>query len=186
MYFVILLLGIGLSLDAFAVSISGGLVCKKVSIKDTLKIAFTFGAFQALMPFLGYTLGKMFIEYIDAFDHYIAFVLLLFIGAKMIYEGIKKNGHVANLFFLRTSNILLLGLATSKDAFIAGLSLAMTNTLIIPAILIIGITTFIFSAVGVKLGCKLGSKFEKGADIFGGCILIFLGFKTLFEGLNLF
>ncbi len=186
MFLTIMLLGTALSMDAFAVSISGGLICKKVSLKDTLKTALTFGSFQALMPFLGFNIGALFRKHIDAYDHYIAFALLFIIGAKMVYEGIKKNGCEVNVSFFRNSNILLLGLATSIDAFLAGLSLSLTGAPIIPSIIIIGTTTFIFSIVGIKLGCRLGCRFERGVDILGGVILIFIGLRTLLEGLGLF
>jgi manganese efflux pump family protein len=186
MDYTILLLGLGLSMDAFAVSISGGLSCRKVTLKDTLKISFVFGFFQALMPYLGYNLGSIFRKYIDGFDHYIIFALLLYIGIKMIAEGSKKDPAKPSNHFFRMSNVLLLGLATSIDAFIAGLGLSLTDTSILPAAIIIGAITFTFSAVGVKLGCRLGRKLEKAADLFGGCILIFLGLKALLEGLNVF
>lgn len=186
MFLTSLLIGIGLSMDAFAVSISGGLSCKKVSLKDTLKISVVFGLFQALMPLLGYYTGNLFKGYIEGFDHYLAFMLLSAIGIKMIYEGIKKDGCEIRPFFFRNSNILLLGLVTSIDAFIAGLGLSMSGIQVFPAVLIIGITTFIFSAIGVRLGCRLGCRFEKGADIFGGIILFILGAKMLLEGLGLF
>ena len=186
MFLTMMLLGTALSMDAFAVSISGGLVCKKVSLKDTLKTAFTFGSFQALMPFLGYNIGSLFKEHIDAYDHYIAFALLFIIGSKMVYEGTKKNACETNIFFFRNSNILFLGLATSIDAFLAGISLSLAGAPIIPSIIIIGTTTFIFSIIGVKLGCRLGCRFERGVDILGGAILIFIGLRTLLEGLGLF
>jgi manganese efflux pump family protein len=186
MYLTIFLLGIGLSMDAFAVSISGGLSCRKVSLKDTLRLSFTFGFFQALMPFLGYHLGSLFSRYIDSFDHYIAFALLLGIGIKMIYEGSKKEKARPADHFFSSTNILLLGVATSMDAFIAGLGLSMTKALILPAIAIIGAVTFTFSVMGVKLGCRLGERFEKAADILGGSILIILGLKILLEGLSVF
>jgi putative Mn2+ efflux pump MntP len=173
-------------MDAFAVSISGGLSCRKASIRDTLKISAVFGFFQAFMPFIGYYLGSLFIKYFDGFDHYIIFALLAYIGIKMIYEGLKKEPCKAGNNFFRLPNILILGLATSVDAFLAGLGLSMTKAPILPAIAIIGATTFIFSMVGVRLGCRLGCRFEKAADIFGGCILIFLGLKFLLEGLKVF
>ena len=182
---VIFLLAIGLSMDAFTVSISGGLICKKVSLYNTLKTAAVFGAFQAAMPFLGYKLGTLFVDFATGYGHYVTFLILFLIGARMIYQGIKSNGDTNELFF-RIRNILSLGLATSIDAFLAGFGLSLTGMPIIPAIAVIGSTTFIFSFTGVKLGCMLGRRIKKAAEITGGLILIFLGISVLLNGLGIF
>jgi putative Mn2+ efflux pump MntP len=186
MYLTIILLGIALSMDAFAVSISGGLTCRKVTVAETLKAALTFGSFQAVMPFLGYITGSLFKKYIDGFDHYIIAALLLYLGIRMIREKAGELNDPAKNNFFRMSNLLLLGVATSLDALIAGLGLSMASIPILPAMAVIGTTTFIFSAAGVRLGCRIGCRLKKAAGLLGGSILIFLALKTLLEGLEVF
>lgn len=177
----IILLGIGLSMDAFAVAVCKGLSSEKFSVKSALIVGAWFGFFQALMPLIGYLLGWLIADYIREFDHWIAFILLGFIGGKMIYEAIKgeekKDASVA--FF----TMLPLAIGTSIDAMAAGITLALGDTNIYLAIGLIGAITFALSVLGVKIGNIFGAKFQKKAEIFGGFVLIALGFKILIEHL---
>lgn len=178
----IFLIGIGLAMDAFAVAVCKGLKMKKVNIKQMSIIAFLFGGFQALMPLFGWLLGSSFKNYFESFGHWIAFGLLLFIGGKMIYDTFcgceedKDNFDIKELF--------VMAIATSIDAFAVGVSFAMFQINILFAIALIGITTFIISALGVLIGCKFGEIFKNKATLFGGIILILIGLKILLEGLS--
>ncbi len=177
----ILLLGLGLSMDAFAVAVCKGLSSEKFSIKNALIVGAWFGIFQALMPLIGYLLGWLIADFIREFDHWIAFILLSFIGGKMIYEAIKgdeKND--ASVAFLV---MLPLAIGTSIDAMAAGITLALSDANIYVAVAIIGAVTFILSAIGVKIGNIFGAKFQKKAEIFGGVVLVCLGLKILIEHL---
>ena len=181
----ILLIGIGLSMDAFSVSICKGLTTKRFSWKMALTCGLWFGFFQALMPMIGYFLGAQFQQYIEAYDHWIAFVLLFLIGANMIREAVwgkTENGE------RRTENaqldMLLLAIATSIDALAVGVSFACIQVRLWSSVLIIGVTTFLFSILGVKIGNVFGSRFEKSAGIIGGIILILIGLKILLEHLG--
>ena len=177
----IILLGIGLSMDAFAVAICKGLGSEKFSAKNALIVGLWFGLFQALMPLIGYFLGGLVAEYIVAIDHWIAFVLLGFIGGKMIYEAIKgEEKQDASVTF---AVMLPLAIGTSIDAAAAGITLAFSTTNIFIAIAIIGVITFSLSALGVKIGNVFGSKLKSKAEIFGGAVLILLGIKILIEHL---
>lgn len=177
----IIVLGIGLSMDAFAVAVCKGLSSEKFTVKNALIVGAWFGIFQALMPLIGYFLGALVTDYIQSFDHWIAFVLLGFIGGKMIYEAVrgeeKKDASVA--FW----TMLPLAIGTSIDAMAAGITLAISGAKIYLAIAVIGVITFILSVIGVKIGNIFGSKFQKKAEIFGGIVLIALGLKILIEHL---
>lgn len=181
----ILLIGIGLSMDAFSVSICKGLTTKKFSWKMALICGLWFGSFQALMPLIGYFLGSQFEQYITAVDHWIAFGLLFLIGANMIREAVwqKKEDEPADSS-LGFKTMLLLAIATSIDALAVGISFACIQVKIWSSVLIIGVTTFLFSIMGVKIGNVFGSKFEKSAGIVGGIILILIGLKILLEHLE--
>jgi putative Mn2+ efflux pump MntP len=181
----ILLIGIGLSMDAFSVSVCKGLTTKKFSWKMALTCGLWFGFFQALMPLIGYFLGEQFEEYITAVDHWIAFGLLFLIGANMIREAVWGNEDHEHNGVLDFKTMLLLAIATSIDALAVGISFACIQVKIWSSILIIGITTFLFSIIGVKIGNVFGSKFEKGAGIVGGIILILIGLKILLEHLGI-
>ena len=197
----ILLIGIGLSMDAFSVSICKGLTTKKFSWKMALTCGLWFGFFQALMPVIGYFLGEQFEEYITAVDHWIAFGLLFLLGANMIRVALSKkevesgkwrveNGeNKTENFPLSTFHsqlqMLPLAIATSIDALAVGVSFACIQVKIWSSILIIGVTTFLFSVLGVKIGNVFGSKFEKSAGIVGGIILILIGLKILLEHLGI-
>ena len=180
----ILLIGIGLSMDAFSVSICKGLTTKKFSWKMALTCGLWFGLFQALMPLIGYFLGSQFEQYITAVDHWIAFGLLFLIGANMIREALSKKNDVPDDNSLDFKTMLLLAIATSIDALAVGISFACIQVKIWSSVLIIGVTTFLFSVLGVKIGNVFGSKFEKSAGILGGIILILIGLKILLEHLG--
>lgn len=181
----ILLLGIGLSMDAFAVSICKGLSTKKLSVKHYLLIGAWFGGFQALMPTIGYFLGATFEQYITSFDHWVAFVLLAAIGANMIKESFSKEESESNASFA-VKTMLLLALATSIDALAVGITFALLPDVNVPlAVTLIGITTFCFSAAGLKVGNVFGMKYKAKAEFVGGCILILIGLKILLEHLGI-
>ena len=191
----ILLIGIGLSMDAFSVSVCKGLTTKKFSWKMALTCGLWFGFFQALMPLIGYFLGEQFEQYITSVDHWIAFGLLFLIGANMIREALvetengerKTENEEEKTFRFPFSQLqmLPLAIATSIDALAVGISFACIQVKIWSSVLIIGLTTFAFSIVGVKIGNVFGSRFEKGAEIVGGIILILIGLKILLEHLGL-
>jgi len=190
---------IGLSMDAFAVALAKGMSLKKNLLKNALKIAVFFGGFQAIMPFIGWFAGRYFRDYIESFDHWIAFILLGAIGGKMIYEsfkGEKENcsldeDDIANEVSveeelieekgLSNKNLTLLAIATSIDALAVGVSFAFLNVSILPAISIIGVTTFVLCMIAVLIGRKLGCILQKYAEVAGGIILILMGLKILIE-----
>ena len=179
----LLLLALGVSMDAFAVSISKGLSVQKVRPKHALIVGAYFGGFQALMPFLGWLLASSFAEYIRRFDHWIACVLLVLIGANMIREALSHDEEKLNdSFGIKT--MLPLAVATSIDALATGVTFAMTETNIWLAISITGVTTFLFSAVGLKIGNLFGSKYKSKAELVGGIILVLMGIKILVEHLT--
>ena len=176
----LLLIAVGLSMDAFAIAICKGLSVKKLKVRHAVITGTYFGGFQALMPLLGYLLGIQFEYYIDAVDHWIAFFLLSVIGLNMIRES--RNEHCENVGgSFGPKNMLVLALATSIDALAVGVTLAFLRVNIVPAVLLIGIITFTFSAAGVKIGNVFGTKFKSGAELTGGLILIIIGVKILFD-----
>lgn len=179
------ILAIGVSMDAFAVSICKGLSMKKTNVKAMATCGIWFGGFQALMPLIGFILGSLFASAIQAIDHWVAFALLAFIGISMIKDtfGDEEEECDADFSF---KTMFTMALATSIDALAIGISLAMVgNVNIILAVILIGITTGILSAIGVKIGGIFGNKFEKKAQIAGGIILIILGIKILLEHLGI-
>lgn len=179
----IFLLAVGVSMDAFAVSIGKGLSAKRASWREALTVGLWFGGFQALMPVIGYYLGISFADLVTKIDHWIAFGLLLLIGGNMIRDALKGEDDkpVDSSFAFRT--MLVLAIATSIDALAVGISFAFLGTDLWRSILIIGLTTFVFSAVGLLIGKKVGSRFHAGAEILGGVILIAIGVKILVEHL---
>ena len=181
------ILAVGLSMDAFAVSVCKGLAMKQAPVKAQLICGAWFGGFQALMPLIGYFLGTLFIDAISAIDHWIAFALLALIGVNMLREALSKDGDEETPDAdLSVKTMFIMAVATSIDALAVGISLAMAGvTNIFLAVLLIGATTFVFSAIGVKVGTVFGSRYEKKAEVVGGIILILLGFKILFEHLGL-
>ena len=178
----ILLLGIGLSMDAFAVSICKGLSTKKLQFKHYLIIGAWFGGFQALMPTIGYFLGSTFEQYITAFDHWVAFVLLAAIGANMIKESFGGDEQLDDDYSAKA--MLPLAIATSIDAFAVGVSFAAMQVDILPAAGLIGVITCLLSAIGVKVGAMFGDKYRAPAERIGGIVLILIGVKTLLTGLG--
>ncbi len=188
-FFEILLLAVGLSIDAFAVSLCKGLSMKKAGLKEGAVCGAWFGGFQALMPLAGYYLGTLFSGVIEAFDHWVAFILLALIGINMLKEATEKKDCSCpdeTGADMSVKTMLVMAIATSIDALAVGISLAMAGDVnIFAAISLIGVITFVLSALGVKLGNVFGSRYEKGAQIAGGVILIGLGLKILLEHLGL-
>lgn len=184
----LLLLALGVSMDAFAVSICKGLAMKKAGLKEGLTCGIWFGGFQALMPTVGFFLGTLFAEAIEAIDHWVAFVLLGIIGFNMLKEALSKDcdcceEHDADL---SVKTMFVMAVATSIDALAVGISLAMAgNVNILLAAVLIGLFTCGMSAMGVKIGNVFGSRFEKKAQVAGGVILIGLGLKILLEHLGI-
>jgi putative Mn2+ efflux pump MntP len=181
-------MGVGLAMDAFAVSICKGLAMRKVNKKQALVIGLFFGGFQALMPFIGWLLGSQFEKYITSVDHWIAFVLLAFIGGKMMAEAIKPDeDEVIEKLDppLDLKEMLVLAVATSIDALAVGVTFAFLSYPILEAITIIGVVTFIISIAGVYVGNFFGSKYKNKAEFAGGLILVLLGAKILLEGLGI-
>lgn len=180
----LLLLAVGLSMDAFAVSVCKGLAMKKASWKASALCGVWFGGFQALMPLIGYFLGSLFAEAIQTFDHWIAFFLLAVIGINMLREALSGEDEEADAD-LSVKTMFVMAVATSIDALAVGISLAMAgNVNIVTAVILIGCTTCILSAIGVQVGNVFGSRYEKKAEIAGGVILILLGLKILLEHLG--
>lgn len=181
--FNIVLIAVGLAMDAFAVSICRGLKVKEVSMGYSLSTASMFGLFQAMMPVIGFFAGRYFEKYITSIDHWLAFGLLAIIGINLIKESFAKEEEVYcdnNSF----KELLLMAIATSIDALAVGISFAFLKTDIVSAALIIGIVTFGFSLTGVYVGHFFGSKLKSKAEILGGLILIGIGLKILFEHLG--
>ena len=178
------LIAVGLSMDAFAVSVCKGLSVRKATVKHALCVGLYFGGFQALMPLIGYLLGTQFESFITSVDHWIAFVLLSFIGGNMIREALKgEQEELDDSFTFRT--MLPLAIATSIDALAMGVTFAFLQVQIVPAVLFIGVTTFVLSAVGLKVGNVFGAKYKSRAELFGGVVLVLMGIKILLEHLGI-
>lgn len=190
MFITLLLMGIGLAMDAFAVSVCKGLAMRKVNKKQCFIIALFFGGFQAFMPVIGWLLGSRFEQYIVNVDHWIAFILLGWIGGKMIWDAAReKEGPdvVEQLDApLDIRELLVMAVATSIDALAVGITFAFLGTPILEAALIIGVTTFVICIIGVYVGNYFGSKYKRKASIVGGMILVLLGIKILLEHLEVF
>lgn len=171
-------------MDSFAASLTTGACAKKIRFIHIIKIAFFMAVFQGAMPLIGWLIGSSFKNLIKNFDHWIAFILLLAIGGKLIYEGLKKiNGKEAIADPANNLLLVTMALATSIDALIIGVSFGIVNVNILMAMLVIFVATFFFSSIGVVLGKKIGNKINKGVEIFGGLVLIALGTKILIEHL---
>ncbi len=177
------LIAVGLSMDAFAVSVCKGLAMPKCTFKKAAIVGLWFGGFQALMPAIGYVLGAQFQETIASIDHWIAFVLLALIGGNMIHEALDNDEEEADAS-LNVKTMFLLAVATSIDALAIGITFAFLKVNIIPAVCFIGIVTFIISFAGVKIGNVFGARYKNKAEIVGGIILILLGLKILLEHLG--
>lgn len=180
----LLIIAIGLSMDAFAVSICKGLSMKKMNWKNAIIVGFYFGFFQAGMPLIGYFLGIQFRGMIQNIDHWVAFILLSLIGINMIKEALSKSEEEAcALFDVRT--MLVLALATSIDALAVGVTFAFLNVNIVPAVSLIGTTTFTLSILGIKIGNVFGVKYKSKSELVGGIILILMGIKILLQHLGI-
>ena len=177
------LIGVGLSMDAFAVSICKGLSVRSLKPKHALLAGLYFGGFQFLMPVVGWLLGYRFESMIQSIDHWIAFVLLVLIGANMIKESFGEDDELSDDFGFRT--MLLLAVATSIDALAVGVTFAFLEVRILPAAGLIGVTTFALSALGIRVGHVFGARFKAGAERLGGVILILIGLKILLEHLGI-
>ena len=181
----ILLVSIGLAMDAFAVSICKGLSMKAMNWKKAIIIALYFGVFQALMPAIGYLLGATFQELVTKIDHWVAFALLTFIGINMSKEAFakEKDSYTDSVEF---KSMVILAIATSIDALAVGITFAFLKVNLIIATIMIGIVTFLICLIGVKIGNKFGNKYERKAEAVGGLILILMGTKILIEHLGIF
>ena len=183
------LIGVGLSMDAFAVAICQGLSMTRIKWGHALTVGLYFGGFQALMPFIGWMLGSQFAGRIQQYDHWIAFILLVLIGGNMIREALSGDEEDAAQaetdLRLDHKKLFLMAVATSIDALAVGVTFAFLETPILPAIGIIGCTTFCISVAGVAVGCWFGARYKKRAEITGGAILVLLGIKILLEHLGI-
>ena len=179
----LLLIAVGVSMDAFSVSVCKGLTTKRFSLRMALACGLWFGLFQALMPAIGYFLGSQFAHFVESVDHWIAFGLLSLIGANMIREAFSEEGTTQDSS-LDFKTMLLLAVATSVDALAVGISFACIDVELWSSVVVIGVTTFVFSVFGVRIGNAFGAKFKKNAEAFGGIILILIGLKILLEHLG--
>ena len=182
------LIGVGLSMDAFAVSICKGLGMKRLNMGQALVIGLFFGGFQALMPLIGWALGTQLADFITPIAHWIAFILLALIGGKMLFDAFRGDdeGEAGEPKDTRLDlkELLMLAIATSIDALAVGITFAFLQVAIVPSVAIIGVVTFVLSFVGVAVGHFFGARFEKPATIVGGAVLILIGVKTLLEHLG--
>lgn len=177
------LIAVGLSMDAFAVSICKGLSLGKIKLKHMLIAGLWFGGFQALMPAIGYFVGSLFAEEIVAIDHWVAFILLGIIGGSMIKESFDKDDEIDSCMDFKC--MLLLAIATSIDALAVGVSFAFLKVSIVWSVLFIGVITFVLSAIGIKIGSIFGTKYKSKAEFAGGVVLILIGTKILLEHLGI-
>ena len=177
------ILAVGLSMDAFAVAVCKGLSLTKMSWKKAAVVGLYFGGFQAGMPLMGYFLGVQFRDYITAFDHWIAFILLAIIGGNMIRESFGKEEEKGS-DSVGFKEMAVLAIATSIDALAIGVTLAFLKVSILPAVSFIGIVTFTLSLAGVKIGNVFGSRYKAKAELAGGVILVLMGMKILLEHLG--
>lgn len=179
----VVMIALGLAMDAFAVSVASGVTLKKERLYNALKMALAFGVFQMMMPILGWLSGMRLREIISGIDHFVAFALLALVGSKMIYESAKIGGldRVTSPFALKT--LLVLSVATSIDALAIGLSFAFLKIAILMPVAIIGVITFILSFIGIFIGERFGHFFERKIEAVGGVILILIGLKILVEHL---
>lgn len=180
----LLTLAVGLAMDAFAVSICKGLAMREKVLKKGIIVGLWFGGFQALMPTIGFFLGTQFKDQITSIDHWIAFVLLGLIGINMVKEALSNDEEQAD-DSIAVKEMFMLAVATSIDALAVGITFAFLNVHIVSAASMIGVCTFLISFAGVKIGNIFGTKYKSKAELAGGIILIFLGFKILFEHLHI-
>ena len=181
------LIGVGLSMDAFVVSICKGLGMSRLNMRQAAVISLFFGGFQALMPLIGWALGSQLTDFITPIDHWIAFGLLAFVGGKMLWDAFHEDDEAEGVQTdekLDLKELLMLAIATSIDALAVGITFAFLQVAIVPSITIIGLTTFVISFAGVAVGRFFGARFEKPATIVGGVVLILIGVKILLEHLG--
>ena len=180
----IFIIAISLSIDSFAASVVLGSNSNKILLLNVIKVAFIMGFFQASMPLIGWGIGDKFKYLIESFDHWIAFILLLLVGGKMIYESINNKNESDSNFQISNFYVLVtLGISTSIDALVVGIGFGILKVQIYTPVIIIGIVTFLFSTIGVIIGKKVGAKFGSKFEIIGGIVLILLGTKILIEHL---
>lgn len=182
------LIGVGLSMDAFAVAVCKGLGMKHLNVRQAVVIALFFGGAQALMPLIGWALGTQFEQFITPVDHWIAFILLAFIGGKMLWDSFHEGDECdtcAQDKKLNLRELLMLAIATSIDALAVGITFAFLRVDIVVSITLIGLTTFVLSIVGVAVGHRFGARYEKTATLVGGAVLILIGLKILLEHLGI-
>ena len=178
---ILLALAVGLSLDAFAVSVCTGLSMKKATLRKMVIVGLYFGIFQAGMPLIGYAVASQFADLINAFSHWVAFALLCFLGVKMIISSFKKEEISESEASLGLRHMLPLAIATSIDALAVGVSFAVLQENIVPIVIATGIATFVLSAAGVKIGSLFGARFKSKAELAGGIILILIGINVVIE-----
>ena len=184
----LVLIAVGLSRDAFAVALCKGLCMKKINYAHAGIIALFFGGFQGLMPLIGWVLGKQFEQYITPIDHWIAFVLLGYIGGKMIWDALHEDGEGLSCEVeqkLDLKELFIMAVATSIDALAVGITFAFLQVSIVPAVASIGLITFALSFVGVVVGNKFGNRFQSKAQLAGGTVLVLIGLKILLEHLGI-
>lgn len=179
----ILLIAVGLSMDAFAVSVGKGLGMRRIDYRTSFALAISFGAFQALMPVLGWFLASSFAGYIKSVDHWIAFLLLAFVGGKMLLDAIRGEQEDVGDATVGFGELMMLSIATSIDALAIGITFAALDVAPMPAVVIIGVTTFALSLAGVVIGNRFGAAYERPAGFVGGIILVGIGVKVLVEHL---
>lgn len=182
--FELFVLAVGLSMDAFAVSVCKGLSLGRINKKHMCIAGAWFGGFQALMPLLGYLGGRYFADMVTKYAHWIAFALLVFIGGSMIKESLGKEEETCDCS-MAPKDMLILAIATSIDALAVGVTFAFLKVDIVPAISFIGVITFLFSAAGIKIGSIFGMKYKSKAELCGGIILILIGLKILLDGMGI-
>lgn len=179
----IVLVAVALAMDAFAVSLTSGMTIPKVKIQHALKIGLTFGLFQGFMPVIGYVGGALFSKQIEQVDHWIAFVLLAIIGAKMIYESFQNDDDESPKDPLKWSVLIPLAVATSIDALAVGVTFSLFQVTLITGVVTIGVITFGISTAGVLMGHRFGHKIGERAELIGGAVLVLIGIKILVEHL---
>ena len=182
------LIGVGLSMDAFAVSVCKGLGMSRLNIRQATIISLFFGGFQALMPLIGWALGSQLADLITPIDHWIAFALLAFVGGKMLWDAFHEDdeqGEEAQDAKLDLKELIMLAIATSIDALAVGITFAFLGVNILTSVGLIGVTTFALSIVGVAVGHRFGARYEKPATVAGGIVLILIGLKILLEHLGI-
>lgn len=180
------IIAVGLSMDAFAVSICKGLSLGKIKLKHMCIAGLWFGGFQGLMPAIGYFLGSIFADMVTKYAHWVAFILLVVIGGNMVKESFDKDEQeCCGDSAMDAKTMFVMAIATSIDAMAVGVSFAFLQVQIVPAVTFIGVVTFICSGLGVKIGSIFGSKYKSKAELAGGIVLILMGTKTLLEGLGI-